>query len=51
MLKTLVAVALVAMAAWFGYERLRDTDPDRLPQPTQVVVPNQPDVSFNVPTP
>lgn len=47
----LILLAGLAAAAWFGFEALRDTDPDRLPQPTQVVVPNPPDVDFSVPAP
>lgn len=47
----LVLIGGLAAAAWFGFQAVRDADPDRLPQPTQVVVPNPPDVSFNVPTP
>jgi hypothetical protein len=49
--KALIAIALLAAVALYGFDLLRQTDPDRLPQPTQVVVPNPPDVSFNVPTP
>jgi hypothetical protein len=49
--KALIAIALLAAVALYGFDMLRQTDPDRLPQPTQVVVPNPPDVSFNVPTP
>jgi hypothetical protein len=49
-LKLLILGGLVA-AAWFGFETLRQADPDRLPQPTQVVVPNPPDVTFDVPRP
>lgn len=46
----MVAVALVAAAAWFGYQELRDADPEQLPTPTQVVVPT-PDITFGVPNP
>lgn len=49
--KALVVIGLLAAAAWYAFDVLRQTDPDRLPQPTQVVVPNPPDVSFGVPTP
>ena len=48
--KSMVAVALVVAAAWFGYQELRDADPEQLPTPTQVVVPT-PDITFDVPNP
>lgn len=49
--KALVVIGLLAAVAWYAFDVLRQTDPDRLPQPTQVVVPNPPDVSFDVPSP
>lgn len=49
--KALVVIGLLAALGWYAFDMLRQADPDRLPQPTQVVVPNPPDVSFNVPTP
>lgn len=44
-------IALLAAAAYFGYQELVAVDPERLPKPTQVVVPNQPDVDFRPPNP
>jgi hypothetical protein len=49
--KALVVIGLLAAVAWYAFDMLRQTDPDRLPQPTQVVVPDPPDVSFDVHTP
>lgn len=44
-------IGLLAAVAWYAFDMLRQADPDRLPQPTQVVVPDPPGVSFDVPTP
>ena len=45
----LLALGLVVVGAWFGYQKLQDLDRDDVPAGTQYVPVTPPDVSINVP--
>ena len=47
----LVVLALVAVGLFLGYQKLRDTDPSRLPAPPDYPTVTPPPVSVNVPNP
>ena len=49
--KVLLVIGVLAAAAFFGYQQLVAVDPERLPTPTQIVVPDPPDVDFRPPNP
>jgi len=47
----LIALALVAVGLFVGYQKLRDTDTSRLPAPPDYPTVTVPPVSVNVPNP
>ena len=47
----LLALGLVVVGAWLGYQKLQEVDRDDVPAGTQYVPQSPPNVSFNVPNP
>lgn len=47
----LLLIGMLAAAAFFGYQKITEADKEDFPTPTQVVVPNPPNVDFSPPSP